>query len=91
MPEEELKFLKCLANETRLNIIQLLEDRELCVCDIMEELDKEQSLISHHLRSLRGCGLIERRREGKKLMYSISDPSVVEFLSKAEELGREFC
>ncbi|KXB00483.1 hypothetical protein AKJ48_01295 [candidate division MSBL1 archaeon SCGC-AAA261O19] len=91
MTEDQLRLLKCVANETRLQILKLLAKEERCVCEIMGELDKEQSLISHHLKSLRECGLITKRRRGKKILYKISDPSLVKFTSKAEELGKKFC
>lgn len=80
-----------MANETRLRILKSLENGERCVCEIMEELDKEQSLISHHLKSLLKCRLVKKRRKGKKIMYRISDPSIIQFLSEAEKLGKDFC
>lgn len=91
MTGEQLRFLKCVANETRLQILKLLEGEELCVCEIMEELNKEQSLISHHLQSLRECGLIQRRQKGRKIMYSLADSSVIKFLTDVEDLSRKFC
>ena len=68
-----------------------LERGERCVCEIMEELKKEQSLISHHLQNLRKCGLIRRRREGKKIMYRLADPSILGLLANVEKLANKFC
>lgn len=60
------------------------------MCEIIEEVEKEQSLISHHLRALRECGLILRRRDGKRIMYRLADPSVLELLEKINKLAGKF-
>lgn len=59
--------------------------------EIMDELDIEQSLISHHLRDLRECSLIRRRREGKKIMYRLAEPSILGLLTDVEKLADKFC
>lgn len=91
MVEDELRLLKCIASEIRLKILQTLEEDEKCVRELMDELNEEQSLISHHLNSLRDCGLINRRREGRNIVYSLSRSSVSDFLNKIENLSKEFC
>jgi len=91
LTDEQLRLLKCVADETRFQILLTLKKSERCVCEIMDELDKEQSLISHHLQALRKCGLIHRRREGKKIMYRISDPSILKFLADIKELSKRLC
>jgi len=89
--EPQLRLLKCLADETRLQILMTLKDGERCVCEIFRELGKEQSLISHHLKTLRKCGIVEYRREGKRIRYRLADPSVLDLLTKVEELADAFC
>ena len=89
--DRQLRLLKCVADETRLQILLTLKGGERCVCEIFRELGKEQSLISHHLKSLRKCGIVKCRREGKKIMYRLADPSVLELLTKVEELAGTFC
>lgn len=89
--ELQLRLLKCLADETRLQILMTLEGGERCVCEIFRELGKEQSLISHHLKTLRKSGIVKYRREGKKIMYRLADPSVLDLLTKTEELADAFC
>lgn len=79
-----------MADETRFQILMTLKKGERCVCGIMNELDKEQSLISHHLQTMRKCGLIYKRREGKKIMYRLN-PSILEFLADVEELSKRLC
>lgn len=61
------------------------------MCEIVDKLDKEQSLISHHLHALRRCGLICGRREGKKIMYRLADPSILKLLADVEKLASKFC
>lgn len=89
--KNEIELLKCVGNEIRYRILQLLRENERCVSGIMESLDKEQTLISHHLRSLRECGLVEKEREGRKSIYKISDPAVLEFMEKVKELSDAKC
>jgi ArsR family transcriptional regulator len=90
--DRQLRLLKCVADETRFQILLALKGRgERCVCEIIEEVEKEQSLISHHLRALRKCGLIHRRRDGKRIMYRLADPSVLELLERVEKLAGKFC
>lgn len=61
--------IKGLADPTRLRILNLLKDGELCVCDLISILDMPQSTISRHLSYLRKSGWIEMRREGKWALY----------------------
>lgn len=63
--------LKALADETRLKIIALL-DEECCVCELMDELDVAQPLLSFHLRVLKEAGLVRDRREGRWSYYTLN-------------------
>jgi len=89
--DRQLRLLKCVGDETRVQILLALKKGERCVCEIIEELGKEQSLISHHLQALRRCGLICGRRNGKKIMYRLADPSILELLTDVEKLTNKFC
>lgn len=91
MTDRQLRLLKCVADGTRLQILLTLKRGERCVCEIIDEVDKEQSLVSHHLRAMRKCKLIHKRREGKKIMYRLADPSILEFLADVEKLSKKFC
>jgi len=82
MTDQQLRLLKCLGDETRFKILLTLKSGERCVCEIVEELKKEQSLISHHLGALRRCGLVRCRREGQKMMYALASPSILGLLDK---------
>ncbi len=70
-------LLKSVADETRLTILTMLQDGEMCVCEIMEALPVSQPAVSHHLRILRQAGLITDRRQGKWIFYSL-DPEALE-------------
>jgi ArsR family transcriptional regulator len=64
-----------LADETRLRILNLLSEGELCVCDLMNVLKEPQSKVSRHLAYLRQAGLVEGRKEGLWMHYRLSKPT----------------
>lgn len=67
-------FFKALADHTRLRLINLLEDDEVCVCSFVEVLETNQPKISRHLAYLRRAGLVAARREGKWSHYRLVEP-----------------
>ncbi|MBQ2665287.1 metalloregulator ArsR/SmtB family transcription factor [Methanobrevibacter sp.] len=78
MPSEEQysdlsEFFKIFGNPTRLKIISLLAVEDLCVCDICEALDLNQTTVSNQLRILRASNLVKYRKEGKMARYSLTD------------------
>jgi len=89
--DKQLRMLKCVSDKTRLEILHSLKDGERCVYDIMNRLGKEQSLVSHHLREMRKCGLVIRQREGKKIMYRLAGRSILKFLADIDRLSKKFC
>ena len=65
---------KALGDPTRLTITaSLVETGELCVCDLSWVTEKPDNLVSHHLRTLRHAGLVTSRRDGKMVMYAVTD------------------
>ncbi|HTG88525.1 MAG TPA: metalloregulator ArsR/SmtB family transcription factor [Pyrinomonadaceae bacterium] len=70
----ELLF-KALADPTRLRLIQLLGDREVCVCSFVEALQTNQPKVSRHLAYLRRAGLVVGRRDGKWTHYRLVEPT----------------
>ncbi len=65
---------KALSDPTRLTLAAALrEGGELCVCDLAWISERSQGLVSHHLRTLRSHGLVRSRRDGKLVMYSLTD------------------
>lgn len=69
-------IFRALSDETRLRIIKLLEQGELCVCDITAALDMAQPKVSFHLSVLKEAGLIKDRKEGKWIHYGIDDKDI---------------
>lgn len=66
-------ILKLLAEENRLKILCILKGGEHCVCDIIKHIDLPQNLVSHHLNKLKKAGLIEGRKEGVWIRYSLTE------------------
>jgi ArsR family transcriptional regulator len=71
-----LRF-RALGDETRLRIFEQLIPGEQCVADLMESTALGQSLVSHHLRTLRDAGLVTDRRDGRWVYYAIAEPALV--------------
>lgn len=92
-PEEELRdvadLYKLFSDYSRVRILFLLAERELCVCDLTELMDINQSAISNHLRHLRSGKLVRSRREGKNVYYSLADSHVERILRNGLEHIRE--
>jgi ArsR family transcriptional regulator len=88
MNNEELQFyrkqsetLKALANPYRLWMVEKLAEGELCVCEFNRVLDIDYSTISRHLSVLRRVGIVEYRKNGKQVYYSLRTPCVLGFLN----------
>jgi len=65
---------RALSDPTRLMLAAaLLEANELCVCDLAWIAERSQTLVSHHVRALRTHGIVRSRREGKMVMYSLTE------------------
>lgn len=85
-----ISLLKCICDETRYGILELLqENKELCVNDFVEKLEKGQPLISHHLKTLKKCGIVKSREEGKKAMYMISNNQLSELISSITKTSKK--
>jgi ArsR family transcriptional regulator len=66
-----VETLKFLGDKNRLRILQVLARRESCVCELVDQIDMTQPLISYHLRRLREAGLVRTRRKAQWIYYSI--------------------
>ncbi len=73
---------KALSDPTRLRIVSLLADAELCVCDLAAALGMTQSAISHQLRTLRELRLVRWRREGRQIFYALDDEHVADLFRR---------
>ena len=80
MSEGEARFIRCIGEPTRLQILKLLAKGERCVGELVSALDKEQSLISHHLRALRDCDIVKERQEAQKVYYELTDTRLAKLI-----------
>ena len=90
LPEEELikelaDFYKVFGDATRVKILCVLLESEMCVCDLAELLEMTQSAISHQLRVLKQMKLVKNRREGKTVYYSLADGHIQNIISQGME------
>lgn len=90
MPEEtELYYLaelfKVFGDSTRIRILFVLFEAEVCVCDLAKVLNMTQSAISHQLRILKANKLVNSRREGKSVFYSLADGHVRTIIAQGRE------
>ena len=79
--ESVSNMFKLFADNTRLRIICSILNTELCVCDLCELLDLNQSTVSHQLQILRNAKLVKYRREGKQIYYSLQDEHIEQIIS----------
>jgi ArsR family transcriptional regulator len=87
--EDELydlaELFKVFGDSTRIRILFVLFEAEMCVCDIAEALNMTQSAISHQLRILKQAKLVSNRREGKMIIYSLADDHVRTIIDQGRE------
>ncbi len=84
------QLFRALGDETRLRIVALLAHGELCVCHIEKALDMPQPTVSRQLGVLRSAGVVDARREGTWVYYSISEQSHALVESQLEALTKAF-
>lgn len=83
------ELIQAAAHPIRLAIIDFLSDGEQCVCDIAEHIGAQRSNVSRHLALMTQAGILESRKEGLKMIYSLKTPCINRFLGCVEELLRE--
>jgi ArsR family transcriptional regulator len=76
MLKKNAQFLRILGDETKLKIIQYLLNGELCSCKFIQITDRAQSTVSTHLRDLEKEGILQSRRDGRNILYSIKDKRI---------------
>ncbi|MGD2174550.1 MAG: metalloregulator ArsR/SmtB family transcription factor [Candidatus Brocadiaceae bacterium] len=87
--EMQAEILKALAHPIRLAIANLLRDGEMCVCDIAEQVGAGRSNVSRHLAVMLHAGVLECRKDGLRMMYSLRTPCVLECFSCVSDVLRE--
>lgn len=82
-------IIQAAAHPIRLAIIEYLADGEQCVCDIVEHVDAQRSNVSRHLAVMLKAGVVESRKDGLKMIYSLNTPCIVKFLGCIEQALKE--
>ena len=82
-------FFKVFGDSTRIRILYILFQSEMCVCDLAQTLEMTQSAISHQLRVLKQMKLVTSRREGKTVFYSLADGHIKTIINQGMEHIRE--
>lgn len=90
MPDEEelydlAELFKVFGDSTRIRILYVLFEAEVCVCDLAKALNMTQSAISHQLKILKQNKLVKNRREGKSIFYSLADGHVRTIIAQGRE------
>ena len=78
--ERVSNVLKAMGHPVRLQIIELLENREMCVGDIMDAIGTKQAITSQHLNMMRDKDVLSCRRDGAKVYYAIRNKNVIKLL-----------
>lgn len=90
MPKEEelydlAELFKVFGDSTRIRILFVLFEAEVCVCDLAEVLHMTQSAVSHQLKILKQAKLVSARREGKSVFYALADDHVRTIIAQGRE------
>jgi ArsR family transcriptional regulator len=87
--EKQAEIAKAIAHPLRIAIVDFLKDGEQCVCDIAEHLGSERSNVSRHLSVMVNAGILEYRKEGLKVIYSLKTPCILDFFSCVARVLRQ--
>ena len=87
--EMKAEVIAAAGHPIRLAIIDFLRDGEQCVCDIAEHVDAQRSNVSRHLAVLLNAGIVEQRKDGLRMMYSLKTPCILAFAECVAGVLRE--
>ena len=79
------ELFKTFGDSTRIRILFVLFEAEVCVCDLAQALNMTQSAVSHQLKILKQNRLVKSRREGKSIFYSLADDHVRTIIAQGQE------
>ena len=83
-----LTLLKCICEDTRFNILELLQkNKEMSVNELVLKLKKDQPLVSHHLKSLKQCKIVSSKENGKSTIYFISNKEISNLIKEIVKAG----
>lgn len=84
--EMYVKIFKALAHPIRIKIVIMLMKQPLCVCKLNENIEFSQSNLSQHLKILKDAGILKSEKQGLKIIYSVKDEEVKNFLIVAQKI-----
>lgn len=87
--ETNADLLKSLADPTRLKIVFLLKNGELCACQILDAIDKSQSTVSHHLNMMKKEGILSTRKQGTWIYYKLANENLLEILENLFDINKQ--
>jgi len=86
--ELKAEVFRAVAHPLRLAVIDFLKDGEQCVCDIARHIGAQRSNVSRHLAVMLKAGVVEHRKDGLRMIYSLKAPCILNFLSCVTDLLR---
>ena len=87
--EARARIIKALAHPTRLYIVDMLTDEEMCVCDMTEKIGADISTVSKHLSVLKSAGIVSDDKRGTQVYYSLCIPCVLNFFGCVEAILKD--
>ena len=84
---DEIDIFKALADPTRLKILECIKNEEKCICEVIPYTGKSQPNVSIHLKILKNAGLVNERKDGTKIMISISNSDVFKLIDIAKRMN----
>ncbi len=85
-----MTLLKCICEDTRFNILELLQkNKKMSVNELVAKLKKDQPLISHHLKALKQCKIVNSKESGKSTMYFISNKEISKLINDIVKTGKK--
>lgn len=84
--ETDVIKMKALADETRLSIVKMLSNENLCACQLLDAFDLSQATLSYHMKQLQDSGLVSGRKDGYWTRYSLNKKSLQSLVELFDEL-----
>jgi len=83
------EVLKALSDPTRIKIVQALKGKEICACDFVNITGRAQPTVSQHLSVLENAGVLKSRREGRRILYILTNETVATIIEIAQEISNQ--
>ena len=87
--EASLACCRALSDDTRFRILERLVGKETCVCELVDQLDVAQPLLSHHLKTLKEAGLVRARKRGRWMFYSLDADALEDTANALSQLAQQ--